>query len=236
MRSSAHTVVTVTTPLPVLPYRPRYCRPTCAVLVPSLRSPLSSITSTPPPCGAVAGSAVTSSSRREFTWSASHRDSDRKNCSRCTAGCCAPVTGSAPASAVSVLFRSRGASSPARYSRKPRRCAIRANRSSNRAAYSSSGPGAAGHGRRAVITHPTAGHATTSRHNISPLRSQQSTASAASSYVCPVDDTAESFVVGVVVPPDDVPADHAGLFLVAGMVGAVQREVPQRRELRLYPV
>ncbi len=42
---------------------------------------------------------------------------------RCTDRCCAPATGSAPASAVSVLFRSRGASSPARYSRNPRRCA-----------------------------------------------------------------------------------------------------------------
>ena len=61
-------------------------------------------------------------------------------------------------------------------------------------------------------------------------------ASAASSYVCLVDDAAESFVVGVVVAPDDVPADHAGLFLVAGVVGAVQREVPQRRELRLDAV
>ncbi len=30
-----------------------------------------------------------------------------------------PVTGSAPASAVAALFRSRGASSPARYSRNP---------------------------------------------------------------------------------------------------------------------
>ena len=60
--------------------------------------------------------------------------------------------------------------------------------------------------------------------------------SAASSYVCPVDDAAETFVAGVVVAPNDVPADHAGLFLVAGVVGAVQREVPQRRELRLYPV
>src|ERR1700751_3085284 len=154
MRSSAHSVVTVTTPLSVLPYRPSHWWPTCAVFVPSLRSPLSSITSTPPPCGAVAGSARSSSSRREFTWSASQRDSERKNCSRCTAGCCAPVTGSAPASAVSVLFRSRGASSPARYSRNPRRCASELNRSSNRAAYSSSGPGAAGHGTRRVITHP----------------------------------------------------------------------------------
>src|SRR6266446_10782775 len=64
----------------------------------------------------------------------------------------APVTGSAPASAVSVLFRSRGASSPARYSRNPRRCATRVNRSSNRAAYPSSGPGAGGHDFGLVIT------------------------------------------------------------------------------------
>ena len=56
-------------------------------------------------------------------------------------------------------------------------------------------------------------------------------ASAASGNVCLGDDAAESFVVGVVVAPDDVPADHAGLFLVAGVVGAVQREVPQRGEL-----
>ena len=39
MRSSAHTVVTVTTPLSVLPYRPRYCRPTCAVFDPVLAVP-----------------------------------------------------------------------------------------------------------------------------------------------------------------------------------------------------
>jgi hypothetical protein len=38
----------------------------------------------------------------------------------------------------------------------------------------------------------------------------------------------------VVVAPDDVPADHTGLLLVAGMIGAVQCEVPQRGELRLY--
>ena len=61
-------------------------------------------------------------------------------------------------------------------------------------------------------------------------------ASAASGYVCLVDDAAESFVVGVVVAPDDVPADHAGLFLVTGVVGSVEREVPQRGELRLDAV
>jgi ApbE superfamily uncharacterized protein (UPF0280 family) len=54
--------------------------------------------------------------------------------------------------------------------------------------------------------------------------------------VCPAGDAAESFVIGVVVAPDDVPADHAGLFLVAGVIGAVQREVPQRGELRLDAV
>ena len=47
-------------------------------------------------------------------------------------------------------------------------------------------------------------------------------------------NSSKSFVVGVVVPPDDVPADHAGLLFVAGVVGAVQREVAQRCELRLY--
>jgi hypothetical protein len=56
-------------------------------------------------------------------------------------------------------------------------------------------------------------------------------ASAVSGYVCPGNDPAESFVVGVVIAPDDVPADHAGLFLVAGVVGAIQCEVPQRGEL-----
>ena len=58
--------------------------------------------------------------------------------------------------------------------------------------------------------------------------------SAASGYVCPLDDAAESFVVGVVVAPDDVPADHACLLFMAGKVGTVQREAPQGGELRLY--
>ena len=51
---------------------------------------------------------------------------------------------------------------PGQVLRKARRCATRANRSSNRAAHSSSGPGATGHA--------TAGHATTPRHN--PLRAK----------------------------------------------------------------
>jgi hypothetical protein len=38
-------------------------------------------------------------------------------------------------------------------------------------------------------------------------------------------------VVGVIVAPDDVAADHAGLLLAAGVVGAVEREVLQRGEL-----
>jgi hypothetical protein len=40
-------------------------------------------------------------------------------------------------------------------------------------------------------------------------------------------------VAGVVVAPDDVPEDHAGLLRVAGVVGAVEREVPQGGELGL---
>jgi hypothetical protein len=51
-----------------------------------------------------------------------------------------------------------------------------------------------------------------------------------------VDDAAESFVVGVVVAPDDVAADHLGLIFVGGVVGAVEGEVPQRCELRLCAV
>ena len=61
-------------------------------------------------------------------------------------------------------------------------------------------------------------------------------ASAASGNVCLIDDAAESFVVGVVVAPDDVPADHAGLLFVAGVVGAVERKVPQRGKLGLDAV
>ena len=89
-----------------------------------------------------------------LTRSGSQRDSDRRTAAAAPPAAPAPVTGSAPASAVSVLFRSRGASNPARYSRNPRRCATCVNRSSNRAAYPSNGPGAAGQGFGLVITGP----------------------------------------------------------------------------------
>ena len=42
-------------------------------------------------------------------------------------------------------------------------------------------------------------------------------------------------IIAVVVAPDDVPADHVGLFLVAGVVGAVEglaRAVPSRAKWR----
>jgi hypothetical protein len=64
----------------------------------------------------------------------------------------------------------------------------------------------------------------------------QNEPSAAPGYVCPVDDAVEPFVVGVVVAPDDVSADHAGLLLAGGMVCAVEREVAQRGELGFYAV
>jgi hypothetical protein len=99
-----------------------------AVFTPSLRSPESSITSTPASCGAVAGSDRSSSSRRALTSPASHRDSDKK-------------------------IRSRGASSLARYSRNPRR-----RRGSEQVIKPGRVPlqlpGASGHGRRRVITQP----------------------------------------------------------------------------------
>ena len=157
-------MVTVTTPLSGLAVPAQPLPAHVRGLGPVLAIPAVSISSTPPPYGAVAGSARSNSNLWSLTRSGSHRDSDRKNCSRCTAGRCAPATGSAPASAVSVLFRSRGASSPPG-TPGTRRCASRPNRSSNRAAYCSSGPGATGHDRRPVITHPTAGQATP-RHNL----------------------------------------------------------------------
>jgi len=40
----------------------------------------------------------------------------------------------------------------------------------------------------------------------------------------------------VIVAPDDVPPGHAGLLLVGGVAGAVEREVAQRGELGLDPV
>ena len=50
---------------------------------------------------------------------------------------------------------------------------------------------------------------------------------------CPVEHATEPFVVGGVVAQDDAAADHAGLLLVAGVVGAVEGEAVQRGELGL---
>jgi hypothetical protein len=50
-------------PLSILPIDPRYWRATWGVLVPALRSPLSSMTSTPASCGVVAESAQSNSHR-----------------------------------------------------------------------------------------------------------------------------------------------------------------------------
>ena len=60
--------------------------------------------------------------------------------------------------------------------------------------------------------------------------------SATSGNVCPSDEPAWLVVVGAVVAPDDVPADRAALLAVAGVAGAVEREVAQRCELGLYAV
>jgi hypothetical protein len=56
-----------------------------------------------------------------------------------------------------------------------------------------------------------------------------------SGCACPLDDPAQPFVVGVVVAPDEV-ADHAALFLMGGVIGAVEGDVAQGCELRLYAV
>jgi len=73
-------------------------------------------------------------------------------------------------------------------------------------------------------------HGTTASSGLT-LNHNRTRLSGASGSVRPVDDPTEPFAVGVVVAPDDVPADHAGLLLVAGVIGAVEREVPQRRTL-----
>jgi hypothetical protein len=41
----------------------------------------------------------------------------------------------------------------------------------------------------------------------------------------------EPLIASVAVPPGEVPADQQALLGVAGMVGAVQGEVPQRGNL-----
>lgn len=57
-----------------------------------------------------------------------------------------------------------------------------------------------------------------------------------SGNVCRVDEAFQPGVVGVAVAPVDVSADEAGLGGVVGVVGAGEREVPQRSEVRLDPV
>ena len=59
------------------------------------------------PCGAVAGSATGSSSRRRVSASASHGDSETKTWSRRTDGAGGPTTGSVPIRPVGVSCRSR---------------------------------------------------------------------------------------------------------------------------------
>ncbi len=55
--------------------------------------------------------------------------------------------------------------------------------------------------------------------------------SAASGNVCPLHNFTKDLVLGIAVPPGDVAADHAGLFLLAVVVGAVEGEIAQRLEL-----
>src|SRR5829696_7045099 len=88
-----------------------HCLPTCAVCLPHLRSPCSSITRTPFSCGAVAGSSNRRSTRRSLTSSCrSHPDSERNHCRLCASFRCAPATGSVLARAVNAsCYARRGA-------------------------------------------------------------------------------------------------------------------------------
>ena len=116
-------------------YWPATDAPPCAVLVPSLRSPVSSTTTSHP---AVCGASRIHEQQRQsagVNLLRSHRDSARKNCSCCTAGR-APRPRPPPPAPVSVLFRSRGsASNPAnvRERCKPRRPARTPSRATSAA-------------------------------------------------------------------------------------------------------
>src|SRR4051812_48717331 len=82
---------------------PKYCLPTCAVfLLPSLRSPVSSMSRTPEPVGAVLGSSSRSFSLHSLTASGFHQASERNHCKLC-----APSNGSVLARAVRVIALSR---------------------------------------------------------------------------------------------------------------------------------
>jgi hypothetical protein len=48
-----------------------------------------------------------------------------------------------------------------------------------------------------------------------------------------LDNAAQAGVGGVAVAPGDVAADHAALFPVGGVIGAVEGELAQRGELTL---
>jgi hypothetical protein len=79
---------------------------------------------------AVADSARNSSDLRALTPSKlpaglSRRGSDKKSCNSYAGGCFVPVTGLGLANTICVLFRSTGANSAVRCSRKSRRCASR---------------------------------------------------------------------------------------------------------------
>src|SRR5215216_4909357 len=69
----------------------RYWRPTWAVFLPSLRSPVSSMTRAPLSLGALAGSSSRSSTLRRFISSGSHLDSERNHCRLWASLRCAPT-------------------------------------------------------------------------------------------------------------------------------------------------
>src|SRR5215213_6364908 len=80
-------------PASVLPMFASHCLPTCAVCLPHLRSPCSSITRTPFSLGAIALSSNKSSSRRSLTSCGSHLDSERNHGRLCASLRCAPLKG-----------------------------------------------------------------------------------------------------------------------------------------------
>jgi hypothetical protein len=98
------------------------------------------------------------SNLRALTRSRSQRDSERKNCSRCTRRMLRSGHRLRPGQRRQRLVPVPRGQQPGQVLPEPRPSAKEPNRSSNRAAYPSSGPGAAGHGRRRAITPQSVSH------------------------------------------------------------------------------
>jgi hypothetical protein len=104
------------------PDRTHPCLPIGAVLWPSARSPVSSMTRTPVDAEAVGWSSRTRWNRRACLFRSFHFASERTHCSACARGSCVPPPGSVFLTPVSVVCHSLGRKRPTTSRRRPSRC------------------------------------------------------------------------------------------------------------------